>query len=104
MDSMDNLFFICAAIENIQKLHTLKMRYDQKLNEKKVSRNLSMTVDRLFSTSIVTIPAIATHLKLTYHGAQDIVETLKEMGILKELGRRQRSKIFGAQEILEIVT
>jgi len=80
-----------AAIDNIGKLLTVKMRYDQKLNEKRVSRNLSMTVERLFSTPIITIPSVEEHLGLTYHGAQVIVDSLKEMGILKELGRRQRN-------------
>jgi Fic family protein len=92
-----------AAKDSIQKLTTLRSTYEQKLKQKR-SHNLSMAVDRLFSTPMITIPALASHLELTYHGAQDIVDSLKEIGILKELGRRQRSKVFGAPEILEIVT
>ena len=98
------IFQSSAAAANIQKLMSLKEQYAEKLNIKKSSRTISMIVDYLFHSPIITISGIATYLEITYHPAKNAVESLQEMGILVEHERRQRGKTYMAHEILKILT
>jgi Fic family protein len=93
-----------AAAANIQELMSLKEQYAQKLNARKASRTISMIVDYLFHSPIITISGIATYLRITYHPAKNAVESLQEMGILVEHEQRQRGKTYMAHEILRILT
>jgi Fic family protein len=93
-----------TAAANIQELMSLKEEYAQRLNERKALRTISMIVDYLFQSPIITISGIAEYLGITYHPAKNAVESLKQMGILIEHEQRQRGKTYVAHEILQILT
>ncbi len=92
------------AIDNIQKLLSLKAKYDQKLNTKRASHSMIKIVEYLFSNPVITIPGIANHIGVTYRPAKNAIDSLKEMGILKEYDFKQRGKSYMAREILLILT
>ncbi|MER5174585.1 MAG: Fic family protein [Candidatus Nitrosocosmicus sp.] len=103
-------FFIRGVIEqskesilSIQKIMELKKRYEQKLNEEKSTRNMSMLVDYLFSNPIITTTSAERYLRITYRGAKKVIDSLIKNGILEEYGSRQRDKKFIAHEIVSII-
>jgi Fic family protein len=92
------------AIVNIRKLMELRSKYEEKLRLKKASGNVIRLTEYLFANPVVTIPSAATYLDLTYPAAKSIVEYLKEIGVLVEVGKRERNRLFRAQEILKVLT
>jgi Fic family protein len=92
------------AITNIRKLMELRSKYEAKLRVKKASGNVIRLTEYLFANPIVTIPSAAQYLDLTYPAAKNTVEYLKGIGILDEIGKRERNRMFRAQEIMKILT
>lgn len=92
------------AITNIRKLMELRSKYEEKLRLKKASGNITRLTEYLFANPVVTIPSAASYLELTYPAAKNTVEYLKEMGVLVEVGKRERNRLFRAQEIVKILT
>ena len=92
------------AVNNIQKLLSLKEKYKQKLDAKNVSRNTSILVDQLFVNPIITIPSVAKSLKLSYNGAKSNIDLLKEIRILTDYNSKQRGKKYVAYEIVKILS
>jgi Fic family protein len=90
------------AITNIRKLMELRSKYEEKLLAKKASGNVIRLVDYLFSNPVVTITGASEYLDLTYPAAKHTVEYLKNIGILVEIGKRERNRMFRAQEIFKI--
>jgi Fic family protein len=91
------------SIASIQNLMELKKKYDQKLNERKATRNSSMLVDQLFSNPIITVSSAMNFLGITYRGAQKVISFLIEEEILQEYDNRTRGKKFIAHEIASII-
>lgn len=92
------------AITNIRKLMELRSKYEEKLRVKKASGNVIRLVEYLFANPVVTITSAASHLDLTYPAAKNTVESLKDIGVLSEIGNRERNRMFRAQEIMKILT
>lgn len=92
------------AITNIRKLMELRSKYEEKLLVRKASGNVVRLMEYLFANPVVTIPSASSYLDLTYPAAKNTVEYLKEIGVLVEIGHRERNRLFRAQEILKILT
>jgi Fic family protein len=95
------------AVENIQKLLSLKMEYEERLDSKGASRNASKVVELLFSNPIVSIPSVAKSINVTYRGVKKNIDSLKAMNILKDYFPRhgkQHEKKFIAYEIVSILS
>ena len=53
----------------------------------------------------MTIAAVSAITKTSYPTSKKIVNTLADLGILKEMKRSsRRKKVYAAQEILEIIS
>lgn len=87
------------AIKRIQKLTELRIKYEQKLREKKASASVILLNELLFANPLVTIPKIANHLQITYPPAKKAIEYLVDIGILKEYEAKERNRLFIAHEI-----
>lgn len=92
------------AISNIQRLMALKAAYEGKLLERHASGSVTRLMEFLFSNPLITIPAAAGYLKVTYPAAKNAVEKLEEMGVLTERDGKERGRIFVAQEIMDILS
>jgi Fic family protein len=91
------------AVDNIQKLITLRKEYEKRLDARKASHSMSKIVDFLFSNPIITVSRAKNYVGITYHSAQNAILSLKEMGILQERGYKQRGRTFIAHEIMAIL-
>lgn len=93
------------ATNNIQRLLSLKTKYEQKLTEIRASYSMIKTVEYLFSNPIITVTRIAKHLGITYPPAKKTIEKLLEIEILKERDdEKERGKSYFAHEILSVLT
>ncbi len=91
------------AIENIRKLMQLRSSFQDKLKNNKASGNAILLVEKLFANPFLSIPTAAKYLELTYPAAKNTVENLVRMGILEEVGSRQRNKLYVARHILKVL-
>jgi Fic family protein len=92
------------AIKNIRSLMELRAKYEEKLKQKKAPSKAIILTENLFANPIVTVNLAKKYLNLTYPAASGAIEYLKEMGILVEVGHRERDRRFYAREILKILT
>lgn len=83
---------------------TLRSEYDQKLRAAKASASAMRLADYLFSNPIITIPAAASYLKMTYPPAKSAIERLVKLDILVEQNKKQRNRTFVANEIMKILS
>ncbi|MBS1268987.1 MAG: hypothetical protein MAG458_01723 [Nitrosopumilus sp.] len=92
------------AINNIRKLTDLQLTYENKLKENRASGNTIQLMSYLFASPVITIPGVKDYLGVRYPTAKLAVNNLQEMGIIEEIGSRDRNKMFKAGKILEILT
>ncbi|MEO9295166.1 MAG: Fic family protein [Nitrososphaera sp.] len=92
------------AINNIQRLMTLKASYEKKLHDRHASGSVTRLMEFLFSNPLMTIPTAADYLKVTYPAAKNAVEKLKDMGIVTERDGKERGRMVVAQEIMDILS
>ncbi len=93
------------ATNNIQRLLSLKTKYEQKLTEIRAPYSMIKTVEYLFSNPIITVSGIAKHVGITYPPAKRTIEKLLEIEILKERDdEKERGKSYFAHEILSVLT
>jgi Fic family protein len=92
------------AIKNIRRLMELRTKYEEKLKQKKAPSKAIILTENLFANPIVTVNMAKNYLDLTYPSAKGAIDYLQEMGILVEMGHRERDKRFYAREILKILT
>jgi Fic family protein len=92
------------AINNIQRLMALKATYEEKLRDRHASGSVTRLMEFLFSNPLITTPAAADYLKVTYPAAKNAVEKLKQMEILTERDGKERGRIAVAQEIMDILS
>lgn len=85
------------------RLFALRADYRARLQKAGRSALLLAIVDQLFASPVFTIPALATHLKVTYRAAQKNVETVMAAGIIEEVERTSHPKYFAARELLGVV-
>ena len=90
------------AIYATDRMLKLKSEYERNLREAKSPRGAVILVDRLFSSPVVTIPAAADYLKMTYASAKNAVTHLVDAGILERFDARKRGKLYVAKDILDV--
>ena len=92
------------AINNVRKLTDLRTEYETKLRESKASGNETQLMTFLFANPVISIPVVAKFLNARYPTAKLAIEKLQAIGILEEMGKRERGKLFKANAILKILT
>ena len=88
------------AVVNIQKLLQLKDRYETLLGKRHATQNAHLLKDILFSNPYTTIKNASEFLKVSFVTAQSTIQALVSSGILTEITRKKRNKIFVAKEII----
>ena len=90
------------AIDASDRMLKLKSEYEQNLKEARSPKSAVILADSLFSNPVVTIPAAANYLKMTYASAKSAVIHLVDAGILEEIGARKRGKLYISRDILDV--
>lgn len=67
------------------------------------SKNTAGAFNKICEKPVFTIPVLMKELGVTYPTAQQQVETLQKLGILKEVGNRERDRTFVYEKYLEIL-
>jgi len=92
-----------VAEETGHKILDLQKKYRQQLQKESVSNPVLLLLDMLFLNPFVSMPGISDYLKITWPTAKASVERLVKLGILKEVSGRKRSRIYCAEELLNIL-
>jgi len=71
--------------------------------QSRASGSLFRLIDNLFEFPILTIPQ-AKRLNVTYPSAKANVDKLVGADILRQMGESPAGKVYGAPEILDILT
>lgn len=92
-----------VAEETGHKILDLQKKYRQQLQKDSVSMPVFHLLDMLFLNPFVSLPGVSDYLKITWPTAKASVERLVKLGILKEVSGRKRSRIYCAEELLNIL-
>jgi len=92
------------AEETGHKILDLQKKYRQQLQKKSVPIPVFRLLDMLFLNPFVSLTGISDYLKVTWPTAKAAVDRLVKVGIIKEISGRKRSRIYCAQELLDILT
>ena len=90
------------AIDATDKMLKLKAEYERRLGINHSPRSALILVNKIFASPVMTIPAAANHLGMTYASAKNAMAHLADANILEEIYARKRGKIYVAREILEV--
>jgi Fic family protein len=92
------------AIRNVQELLALKARYEKRLEKYGASSKAMTIATELFSRPYLTNRIVRTRLAVTAQTAQNVINQLVDLGILRQVTQGKRDRIYGAKEILEILS
>ena len=91
------------AIDNVQMMINLDKRYQKILREMKSTTTATRLAEGLFLNPYTTISNAADYLHVTFPTAQNAIKTLEKAGILKEHTRKRRSRIYVADDLVQIL-
>ncbi|MCK4264172.1 MAG: Fic family protein [Candidatus Aminicenantes bacterium] len=92
-----------VAEETGYKILGLQKKYRQQLQKESFPMPVFQLLDMLFLNPFVSLPGVGDYLKITWPTAKASVERLVKLGILKEVSGRKRSRIYCAEELLNIL-
>ena len=78
----------------------MRHKHQAVLAQKGLSTKL---LDRLFDTPVVTITDVSKTLGVSYPTASKLVEQFQDLGILKEITGKKRTRRFIYKEYIEIL-
>ena len=88
----------------LRRIWELRLEYAEKIVLERTRETLAKAVDFLIGQPIVTVLQLQEGIQLNnYVTAQRTINRLIELGILQQLGRRSRNRLFVADEILQAV-
>lgn len=91
------------ALVRAEALLHLLDTYRERLRARSVRGGAAHMVDQLLANPFVTTPRTAKFLNITSQGAAYVIGQLLEAGIVREVGRRGRTRQFVAHEVLEML-
>lgn len=91
------------AIQRANRLQQLATRYRDKLQVSRASATLSKLADHLFLRPVINVNSAMKILKLSQPAAQANIDKLVREGILAEITRRQRGRVYVAHKIIAVV-
>jgi Fic family protein len=91
------------GLERSRRLLDLRERYRAHLQSGKQAGALQV-LDSLFEWPTTTVKLLEERLDIPRFSAQRYVTTLIEEGVLVELTGRQRNRIYGALEVIRILS
>lgn len=90
------------ATETAERLFELRESHRSLVLENKLGQNGLMLLSHLFQRPLVNIKLVATLLDSTFPTASRLVSTFEELGILKEITGRKRSRMFRYEPYLAL--
>ncbi len=91
------------AEETGYKILDLQKKYHQRLQKESVTTPVFQLLDMLFLNPFVSLPGVSDYLRITWPTAKSAVERLVKLGILREVSGRKRSRIYCAENLLNII-
>jgi len=91
------------ATRRAKQLQDLQKAWEQRLTQAQASTRLLALVNKLFEVPIISIPQARQMMDVTYRSARNNVEKLLELNILRQLGDASYSRVFIAEDILQII-
>ncbi|MFN2272886.1 MAG: Fic family protein, partial [Anaerolineae bacterium] len=91
------------AMIRAAQLQILHAQYHQRFQTMRAAARLLQVVDLFFVRPILGIPQVAEVLGVSHQSASRYVETLEAEGMLREITGRARSRIYQADEVLQVV-
>jgi Fic family protein len=92
------------ALEGANQILDLYARYRAMLGTKRVPQAALRLIDHLFISPVVSVTRLAQGWKVPFPTVQKGVGRLVELGILTEMTRQRRNRLYVAYELLEILT
>lgn len=91
------------AIQNVERLLALKEHYDDVLRKSEATKNTHLLKDILFSNPYTTVKNATEYLNVSFVTAQKTIGILVDNGILEELSKQKRNRVFVAKGILHVL-
>lgn len=91
------------GIQRAQALLDLQQRWHDKLSDQRSANTLRLA-NMLLERPMLTIPDGQEMLGVTYHTARKNIEKLVEAGVLRQLVDAKYGKLYGATQILDILS
>ncbi len=93
----------CEAIGRARRLQDLQREFHQRVRQRRASQLLSDLIDGLFERPIISIPQAQQMLNVSYPTAQQHVNKLMDVGVLRYAGQTTRGRFYVAEEILQAI-
>lgn len=92
------------SVERIRRLEDIRLAYNNRIAQGRTQVKLAEAIDFLIGHPVVTVAQLQNGIGLNnYVAAQRYIDRLIEMGVLRQLGRRTRNRLFIAEEILDAI-
>jgi Fic family protein len=92
------------ALENASLILDLHEEFVKQLQVKRTPHMAFRIVEHLFTNPVVSISGLAASWGMDYPTVQRGVQYLEKLGVLKEITRRRRNRLFVAPKLLEVLT
>ncbi len=86
-----------------RKLVELRYHYEQDLKDHRNAGPTLQLLDQLFARQAITVSIAADLLEVTFNTASNHVQRLVDIGALKEVPVRGRSRVFLATEVFRVI-
>ncbi len=91
------------ALTSAKALIDLNARYRKVLEGERVPLVTYSIIDRLFTNPVITVPFIRDRWDIHYHTAQNAINHLERLGILREVTGQRRYRAWVAETIMDIL-
>jgi len=91
------------AATRARRLLALQQQYRQRAAAVSSSVTVIRLVEELFASPFITIPGAASSLSVTFPTAQNSIEKLVEVGILREITGQARNRVYCADGVLRLL-
>lgn len=92
------------AVQSAKAVIDLQTRYRALLHGKRLTKITMGLLDELFEIPIVTTSAIRARYKVHFETAQRAIEDLEALGILQEVTRYRRDRVWVARELMDLIS
>lgn len=91
------------AADTVKRIFSMRAEHLNLIKENLRTANALRLYERLSERPIISVPAAATFLGITFNGANRLLRRLKEVGLLKEMSGKQRNRLFAYEPYLRLL-
>lgn len=92
------------ALASARALMDLNAQYRTVLEGERVPSVTYRIIDQLFTNPVITVPFIRDQWDVHFHTAQNAIDQLERLGILREVTGKRRNRAWVAETIMDILT